>query len=170
MSQDTAARAKIRLLHCKDCRTIDVIPDFDGPPEYDTLLEIALSKHETGGYRHIGKLYDVEERVWKLENMRRALIEQIKGGGSSGLATFDSSFYDVRDQFAEDAMSCYQAHLSPKGACPDWKSDRKMLLPDTKAERKEVGLDAPRKGTAPVQYLCQHCPVNAYMERKSRGD
>ena len=56
-----------------------------------------MSRHETDGHRHVGKLYDVEERVWALPNLRSQIIEQIKGG-SSGLMAFDPHFYDTRDR------------------------------------------------------------------------
>jgi hypothetical protein len=166
MSPDTAVQPRIRILHCHDCRTLDEIPWFEGPPQYDTLLEMVLSKHETNGHRHIGKLFDVEERVWVMPNLRAQIIENIKGG-SKGLAAFDPEFYNTRDTFQEDALKCFQLHLRPAGACPDWKSDRKKLVPGTKADRKEIGLDM---STAPVQYLCRFCPVSVFYEKKERGD
>jgi hypothetical protein len=166
MSQDTAVRPKIRLLYCYDCRTLEELPDFDGPPEYDTILEVALSRHETNGMRHIGKMYDVETRVWEKKNLRETIIRQIKGG-SEGLAIIDREYYNVRDNFKSDAMKCYSQHLRPKEGCGDWRADSKKLLPNTKADRKELGLDPAKM---PVQYLCKFCPVSAYYERKSRGD
>ncbi len=157
---------KIRLLHCHDCRTLEEIPWFDGPPQYDVLLETVLSRHETNGHRHIGKLFDVEKRAWDLPDLRKTIIEQIKGG-SSGLAEFDASYYDTRDTFREDALKCYSLHLRPKEGCPDYRADSKRLLPATKADRKEVGLTM--EG-APKQYLCSFCPVQSHVEKKSRGD
>jgi hypothetical protein len=166
MSRGTTAQPKIRVFHCHTCGTMEELPDFDGPPQYDTLLEFLLSQHETNGHRHIGKLYDVEERVWQVSNLRDQIIESIKGG-SKGLAAFDPAYYDTRDTFKEDALLCYNLHLRPQEGCSDWKSDRKRLLPATKADRKEVGLDM---SGAPVQYLCRFCPVSAYYEKKERGD
>lgn len=166
MSPDTAVRPKIRLLHCHVCKTLEELPDFDGPPEYDAILEVALSRHETEGVRHIGKLYDVEVRVWEKRNLRETIIRQIKGG-SEGLAAFDPEFYNVRDTFKEDALKCYSLHLRPKGGCPDYRSDRKLLVPDTKAERKEAGLTMER---APKQWLCSFCPVQSFVESKRHGN
>lgn len=164
MTQDTATHPKIRLLHCHDCGTLEELPWYEGPADRDVTLEYSLSKHETNGHRHIGKLYDVEERVWKLENLRRTLIEQIKGGGSSGLAAFDPEFYNTRDTLKEDAATCYQAHLRPKEGCGEWRTDRKKLVPATKKDRKEVGLSM--EG-APVGWLCDFCVVRSYYERKN---
>jgi len=166
MVQDISVHPKVRILQCFDCGTLEELPDFDGPPEYDVLLEFALSHHETGGHRHVGKLYDVEERVWRMTSLRDQIIEQMKGG-SKGLAAFDPAFYTVRDTFKEDAMLCFNLHLRPQEGCGDYRSDRKRLLPDTKAERKEVGLSME---SAPKRWLCDFCPVSAYYERKRRGD
>ena len=166
MSQDTVVHPRIRVLHCHDCGTLDEIPWYEGPPEYDSLLEVVLSRHETNGHRHIGKLFDVEIRVWKLDNLRNQIIENIKGG-SKGLAAFDPSYYHTRDTFREDALKCYKEHLRPKDGCGDWRADSKILRPDTRKERLEVGLDM---SGAPKHWLCDHCPVSAYYERKARGD
>lgn len=164
MSVDTGVHKKIRLLHCHDCGTLEELPWFDGPASADIELEYVLSRHETNGHRHIGKLYDVEERVWKLKNLRNTLIEQIKGRGSAGLAVLDSTFYDVRDTLKEDAAKCYSVHLRPTAGCADWRSDRKKLLPDTKKDRKEVGLSMEK---APVRWLCDFCPVRSFYETKA---
>ena len=160
---------KIRLLHCEDCKTIDELPDFDGPPEFDDVLEALLRRHETpSGLRHVGKLFDVDVLVWQNEEARRGIIKQIKGGGSAGLAEFDATFYDTRNTFFDDAMKCYAQHLRPKGACPDWMSDSKILLPDTKAERKAEGLAAPSKTPGHKVRLCDFCVVQRFMAKKAQ--
>ena len=164
MSSDTDVHAKIRILHCHDCGTLEELPWYEGPVERDFALEYLLLQHESEGHRHRGKLYDVEERVWKLDNLRRTIIEQIKGGGSEGLAAFDPKFYDTRDTLREDAAKCYQLHLRPKEGCGDWRTKRKELVPDTKQDRKEVGLSM--EG-APRQWLCDFCVVRSYYERKN---
>lgn len=160
---------RLRLLHCHICGTLDEVPWYEGSPERDDLLEIVMSKHENNGVRHVGKLYDVEERVWQLPNLKNQIIEQIKGG-SQGLAAFDPKFYDTRDTFKDDAMACYNAHLRPKGMCPEYRDKRKILRPDTKQERKDAGLRSPTTGLAPITYLCQFCPVDSWVKAKQRGD
>lgn len=165
MSQDTATEAKIRLLLCHNCGTIDVLPDFDGPPDYDTILQVALERHRfPNGDPHIGRLLDVPERAWETEPLRDAILEQIRQG-SKGLAEADAKHYEVKDQFKEDAMSCYKAHLQPKDHCPDFNSPSKVLKPDTAADRKEAGLDPKR---LPVIHLCSFCPMRTVMEAKFR--
>lgn len=168
MSQDTVEQAKIRLLRCDTCKTIEELPDFDGPPDYDVHLNYLLSQHRTPeGHPHVGRLIDVEKRAWDMPNLRQALTEQIMEGMSSGLDVFGTNHYAVKDTFKEDAMLCFRQHNRPKEGCPDFNSASKRLMPDTRAERKEAGL--PVEGM-PVIHLCSFCPVRTYYERKSRGD
>ena len=168
MSQDTVEQAKIRLLRCDTCKTLEELPDFDGPPDYDTALQYLLSQHRTPeGHPHVGRLIDVEKRAWDMPNLRQALIQQITAGISPGLDAFGTQFYDVKDTFKEDAMLCYAQHNRPKEGCPDFNSESKRLMPDTAGDRKEAGLS---KAGMPVIHLCSFCPVRAYYERKSRGD
>ncbi len=47
-------------------------------------------------------------------------------------------------------------------------SDSKVLLPNTKADRKELGLADLSKAGGPKTKLCQWCPVHAYNVRKYR--
>lgn len=164
MSQDTVEQEKIRLLRDDDTLTLEEIPWFDGPPEYDTALQVALERHRfPNGEPHRGRLIVVEKRAWDMPNLRKALIDQIWEGRSKGLAEFDSSFYEVKDQFKEDAMTCFRQHGSPKEGCPDFRTEGKRLLPDTKADRKEAGLSS--RGM-PVIHLCDFCPVRQYYARK----
>lgn len=164
MTENVVEGPKIRLLHCHDCGTLETLPWYEGPADRDFALEYLLIQHETNGHRHIGKLYDVAEKVWELENLRNTLIEQIKGRGSPGMAAFDPKFYDTRDTLKEDAAACYQAHLRPKEGCGDWRTQRKQLVPDTKQDRKDVGLSM--EG-APRQWLCDFCVVRSYYEKKN---
>jgi hypothetical protein len=165
---DTAVNESIRLLRCNDCLTLEELPDFDGPPEYDTLLITLMDRHRfPNGEPHRGRLIKVETRAWGMSNLRQALIEQI-WAGSKGIAELDASFYDVKNTFQEDAIKCYQQHLRPQEGCPDWRSESKILKPDTKADRKEAGLSTTEG--MPVIHLCSFCPCRSFYERKQRGE
>lgn len=148
----------MRILHCKDCNTIDELPDFLGDPSQDGPLHYLVERHP----RHTGKLYRVPVAYWLMEEVKHSIIAQIKGG-STGLAAFDASFYDTRNTFQEDAMTCYQAHNRPKEGCPEFRTSRKSLLPDTAEDRKEAGLDPKAR---PKSYLCDYCPVRSHYEHK----
>ena len=164
---DTQTQGNIRLLRCDDCQTLEELPDFDGPADYDTLLLVLTDKHKfPNGEPHKGRLIRVEKRAWELENLKKAILDQI-WEGSKGLAEFDSSYYDVRQTFHDDALACYAKHLRPQEGCPDFNSPSKILKPDTKSDRKDAGISTTN---LPVIHLCSFCPVRSYMERKSRGD
>lgn len=161
----------MRVLWCLVCDTLEELPLFDGDPDNDVLLEILVQRHQfPSGEPHKGHLLRVPQLQWENIEIRKRIIEQMKAGGSKGLAEFDERFYESRDTFKEDAMACYSAHLRPKGACPDWRSEKKMLLPDTKAERKDAGLPDPKKAPGPKRYLCDFCPVSSFYAAKARTE
>lgn len=148
----------IRLLICKTCRVIEELPDYEGPVENDTLLEIMVGKHPG----HLGALGRCPVKVWMVPSLREAVIKQLQEG-SSGLDVMGTQHYATRMTFAEDALKCYSAHGRPKEGCPEFRSEKKRLLPDTKADRKDVGLSIK---SAPKIYLCDFCPVRSYVERR----
>jgi len=149
----------IRILVCRNCKTIEELPDYDGDPAMDTLLNILVSKHQQP-VEHIGLLMKFPIKYWAVPKVQAEIVKQIKGG-SEGLDVFQTNFYATRNQFAEDAMRCYSDHNRPKGQCADYKSDKKLLKPDTDKERKEAGLE--KSGVSgPKVYLCDFCPVKSY--------
>jgi hypothetical protein len=161
---------KVRLLACSECKTIEALPDFDGHPSQDHLLNALVSKHETSGRRHVGRLFDVEASRWDDENVRtevsREIAKVMSGKGETGLGT---PFYTARDTFREDAMACWKKHLRAPN-CNDYKDDSKRLTPGTSAERKAAGL--PEYNHANDRYLCEFCPVHSLVVtavRKAHG-
>lgn len=162
----------IRLVYCLVCNTIEELPPHDGPPETDVLLELTLEKHEfPSGERHMGKMFLLPVKTWSNREHQKAIIKQLKGGGSAGLDELDpdKSFYDTKMQFAEDAMQCYNYHLRPTDpGCSDYQSEQKRLLPKTHKERMELGLPDPASSGAPKVYLCNFCPYHAVVTTKKR--
>jgi hypothetical protein len=153
----------IRLLVCRNCKTIEELPDYQGRPSDDLLLNISVEKHQKPD-PHIGLLFRFPLKFWVVPKIREEIIKQI-GSGSSGLDVFGTQFYETKMAFHDDAMKCYNQHLRPKGQCPDYKSEKKMLKPTTDAERKDVGLGkAGEKG--PKIYLCDFCPVKSFNMKK----
>lgn len=161
----------IRVLWCIVCDTLEELPLFDGDPENDVLLAILVERHQfPSGEPHKGHLFRVPQIQWENDTVRREIVRQFKDGGSRGLDEFDKSFYASRDTFKEDAGVCYSAHQRPTGACSDYRSERKMLLPSTAAERKEAGLPSPKKAPGPKRYLCDFCPVSTFYATKAREE
>jgi hypothetical protein len=161
---------QIRLLICRVCNTIEELPDYEGAPENDSLLAISVERHKfPSGQEHIGTMMKVPLSAWAREDVRKEIIHKIKGGDAKGLAAIDPKYYETRSIFADDAMTCFKAHLRPSGGCPDYGSDAKALRPDTKAERKELGLAPISKSAPPTTYLCQFCPVHTHVATQKRA-
>lgn len=152
----------MRVLVCRTCRNLEELPDFQGRPEDDVFLNYVVQEHPD----HMGQLFRLPIGIWLIEEARNTLIKQLMGH-NEGLAAFDPKFYEVRNTFKEDALICYKAHRRPKGGCPDFNSDKKLLFPETKAERKDAGISTKER---PAIHLCSFCPVRLYYEKKVRGD
>jgi hypothetical protein len=155
---------QIRVLFCRTCKTFDELPDYEGRPSDDLLLNLTVDKHQRPE-PHIGILFKFPLKYWSVPKVQQEIVKQITGG-SEGLDVFGTNFYNIRMSFAEDAMTCWGQHNRPKGQCPDYKSDKKQLKPDTAAERKDAGLDKPGT-TGPKVYLCDFCPGKMYNQKRA---
>lgn len=161
------AETKIRLVVCPECKTIEEIPDHEGPLKYDYLLDAMAVKHTyPSEHLHAGLvLFDVEQKKWNNTEYRLQIIKQVQERNGAGLG---DDFYAVKETFKEDAMTCWKQHNRTRN-CDDFKSDSKRIVPDTKWERKDLGL-APMKSD---RFVCEFCPVHAVMMqrmRAARGD
>lgn len=154
---------QIRILVCRTCKSIDELPDFEGHPSDDLLLNLTVDKHQKPE-PHIGLLFKFPVKYWVVPKVKQEIIKQISGG-SSGLDVFGTNFYATRMTFADDAMACWAQHNRTKD-CGDYKSEKKRLKPDTAAERKDAGLDKPGS-SGPKIYLCDFCPVKSLVQKKA---
>lgn len=157
--------AETRLLACQQCKTIEELPDFDGPPEHDHLLAHSVQRHQTNGVQHVGLLSKVDSERWKDTNVRKEVSRQIASrlaGGETGLG---SPYYDLKNTYQTDALDCFKAHLRNPN-CSDYHSDAKRLTPGTAAERKAAGL--PEYHSPKDRYLCDFCPVQSLVEAAAR--
>ena len=161
---------KIRLLYCYNCKTIEELPDFEGRPEDDTLLEILVEKHQSAGVPHTGFLSKIGVKIWSQEKFRKEIIKNLRTRVGGGLADIDPDYYTTKATFYDDAMKCYNLHLRPAEDCSDWRAKNKRLVPKSTAElRKDVGL-APAAQTASTNvYLCDFCPVKTHYVTKQRN-
>lgn len=147
---------KVRLLVCRDCRTVEDLADYHGNPDYDDQLNYLTSKHVyPNGERHFGHLMDVESKWWEMPSARKQILEEM--GLTTGLG---SETYAHIETFKEDAAKCYSQHHRPKGGCIDWKDDRKRIGNPT-PEIAKNWRDHPFK-----VYLCDYCPVSRYVEMR----
>lgn len=158
---------QIRLLVCTTCAKIEELPDFEGDPSRDVLLQVSVEKHRfPDGTEHVGNLMKVPLKFWANPKVKDEILRQIRHG-AGGMNDLQEGFYDTKSTFQEDALKCYSQHLRPKGSCPDYKSEAKRLKPAiSKSERREAGL--PSESAGPKVYLCDFCPVKSFMMTKSR--
>ncbi len=161
----------LRLLYCLVCESIEELPPYDGDPEHDQLLEISIERRHLfpSGEPHKGHLFRVPVDEWTRQDVKHRMIEQIKGGGSKGIDEFDATYYATSDTFREDALKCFAKHLRPTDGCPDYKTDKMRLLPNTKAERRDAGLPDPKNAPGPRNYLCNFCPVQSVVDQRLRA-
>ena len=173
---ETIENEFILLLICKTCKSIQELPyskagKYLGEGKYDQtdnpFLRDAIGSCERQG--HMGMLTDVNFVYWMTPKIKESIIAQIKetftGGDNiaKGLDIFGTGFYDLKDTYSADAMSCWKLHNSPKGQCSDYKVDRKLLNAGTDKERKEVKME---KSNIKV-YLCDFCPVKMYNQKRA---
>jgi hypothetical protein len=166
---------EVRLLVCSTCKTIEVLDDYTGPPEqadrFDTVLNLATERHKDGVERipHVGQLFRVKKSAWDnptaQEQIRAQVVARLDPNAETGLG---AEAYAIRDNFKEDAMTCWDQHLRTP-TCSDYKSDAKLLTPNTQAERKEAGLAKfDKHDPATQRYLCEYCPVHSLVQQSLR--
>lgn len=163
--------ARIRLLICFTCDTIEPLPWFDGPAEYDDTLNARLAGHKTPeGHPHVGNLATVSEVSWSNPERRERILEElarVRGGGEAGLGT---AFYNVRNTFEEDAYICWSKAHGRTENCEDYKSDKKRLLPDTREERRELGLSTRARDRPGGAHLCDFCVYRSVVQTRVMRD
>lgn len=170
-TSDDSKDAKVRILICKTCTVLQPLPDFEGNPDHDEALHARVAEHQFPGSRpthgHDMQLVRVSERSWQDPGKRRSMLYEM--GKKFGLGEGDGlgvELYDIKDNFMEDAMKCWRFKHGRTANCEDYRADKMKLLPDSRAERKELGLDPSQR---PVQYLCQYCPVESIVQQRKNA-
>lgn len=158
------ATEHIRLLQCLDCKSLEELPDYEGDPRGDFLLEALLKPHKfPDGNEHRGHLHKVEKKHWDSPATRKSIEAQIRE--KSGHTGLDPDYYATKNTFQEDAHRCFAAH-NRNPACSDYKTDSKRLTPGTAAERKAAGL--PKYRSPRDMYVCHFCPVHSMVVTAAR--
>jgi hypothetical protein len=168
---DDSSHAKIRLMVCPVCRTIDPLPAFDGPDEYDETGQARATLHMFDDNRfHPFIVGTVSEESWNNPRLRPHIVDKVSqeinpvpAGDGDGLG---QEAYDVKNTFAEDAMRCWRIEHNRTKDCGDWKIDRKRLIPYTQAERKAEGLPHRARDIRSNTYLCDYCVMRSVKQSK----
>lgn len=148
-----------RLLICRDCRTIEELPDYNGPVEHDVLLDHAVEAHRfPNGEQHFGNLAVVEDAQWHNDSTRQEIINRIRAK-TTGL---ESEYYATKATFHDDALKCFAKHGRPELAvgCNDYRSDKKRL-----GNPSKMGWQV-----GPKVYLCQFCPYESEVVTAKRWE
>jgi hypothetical protein len=154
----------VRLLQCNTCKTLEELPDYEGDPKRDFLLEALLKAHRfPDGNEHFGHLHRVDKSHWDVPSTRATIEAQIRE--KSGQTGFNAEYYATKNTFQEDAHACFRAH-NRNPDCSDYKTDSKRLTPGTAAERKAAGL--PKYRSASDVYTCNFCPVHSLVVTAAR--
>jgi hypothetical protein len=161
--------ARVRLLFCHTCRSVQAVPEFHGPIEYDDTLNYRLAEHLfADGRSHELVVGDIEEEQWAKKTVRDDIIFHmaeemgfVPPGSGDGLGP---TFYAVKATYEEDAIMCWKKHKRTLD-CGDYRTDKMRILPDTRGDRKELGLSPRRQ----PQWLCSFCPVQSIKDQKQRA-
>jgi len=160
---------KIRLLYCYNCKTIEELPDFEGNPDDDVLLQVLVDKHESAGIKHAGFLSKIGVKLYSRPEVKKQVIKNLRDKVGGGLADIDPDYYTTKATFGEDAMKCFNLHLRPVEGCYDYKTEKKRLVPKGTDElRKDLGLDTAAKSQSTKVYLCDFCPAKTFVVEQNR--
>lgn len=160
----------MRLLICAKCKSIDEVPAYDGPEggedtvQYDHTMRFFVDQHIERKCTNIQDrtVGHLPTRFWLIPKVKEGIIKQIQEG-SQGLDVFGTQFYATRANLMADAMTCWIQHKQTKD-CDDYKSDKKLLKPDTAKDRLEAGME--KLGSGPKVHLCDYCPMKSLVMEK----
>lgn len=189
--------AKTRILVCDRCKSIDHVPMFHGDvsKDVDVLMEEVVERHQQshgtrelrmGGVRPEMRSYTVPLLSWEDPQQQAQIIEKVRQEhGHTGVGK--DEYYQVRDQYREDALSCFRKHGSPgDGDCPDYMTHKMRIGNPTISRADEKAADADAKILFGVARgagfskrmkadslhntkLCQWCPVHFQKREHVKG-
>lgn len=152
---NTLGEDGVRLYVCDDDKQIIPLPNHEGPYYNDFLMHRVDEQHGQRGHRFA--VLTVNKQAWEHPDGQKKIKSLIVSAAQGGKTGIEGDFYNVKDQFLEDALSCFKAHFFNEN-CNDYNSNEKRLTPGTAAERKAA--DLPEYRSARDIYLCQFCPVH----------
>jgi uncharacterized protein YlaI len=170
---------KIRLWICHECKSVDAIPWCGEDPNCEhpmcvDALEYRVAPHRlaSDSRRFHGQvnLADIEKSLWDKYSTREDVLVKLQQivdpGAGSGLG---QPLYTIAQNFDADASACWRQHNRTHN-CQDFKSQSKRLVPDTKAERKDLGLETRGRHRPTQTYLCDWCPVKSIMMQRQNSE
>lgn len=155
---------QLRLLVCRDEKTIDELPNYEGNPRDDVLLSDLLMKNHIyeSGTTHEVALIKVPAKLWRDPKIQKRIVEQLSAGASKGLEEMEGGedYYGTRNTYQEDALRCFNRHQRPKQGCIDYQNPDKRIGNPTSEGWK----------SGPRVYACNFCPVQAWVDKKKQEE
>jgi hypothetical protein len=130
---------------------VNRLRDYDGDPHNDWELKELVDRHlgaapDPRPESHMSQLFRVDDE--DLEKMDDATLKKALEDD------LDMQISEFREDFKEQAMTCYQLHNRPTGGCADYCDESRVL-------GRKTGIDPANRA-----YLCYYCPVKVWVENK----
>jgi hypothetical protein len=140
-----------RLLICRSCGIVNRLRDYDGDPGNDWELKELVDRHlgaaaDPSPDSHMSQLFRVDD-----EDLEKMDDESFKKALEDDL---DLQISEFREDFKDQAMTCYQLHNRPQSGCSDYCHESRVL-------GRKAGI-APQDRS----YLCYYCPVQVWVENR----
>ena len=170
---------KIRLWVCHECKSVDAIPWCGEDPNCQhpmcvDALEYRVAPHRlpSDPRRFHGQvnLADIEKSMWDKYSTQQDILVKLQQIVDPGAGTgLGGELYTASQTYDADAALCWKQHKRTTD-CADYKAESKRLVPDTKAERKELGLETRSRHRPTQTYLCDFCPVKSIIQTKVNSE
>ena len=149
-------KPSLRLVRCSTCKTLEEIPDYQGDPQFDLVLDDVVRRHEDK-HRDRETLVLMRVNIEDWENPQRK--RQIHKSIWSGVTGFVPEYYATKSTYQEDAAKCFRAHHFSV-PCIDWKIDSKRIGNPTKEGWKQAVVKI---------FLCDFCVVKVKVQEAQRN-
>lgn len=158
----------MRLLLCRHCKSLEELPDYDGPPENDRLLEELVRHHRAidnaAHEGNVATLMKVENRDW--EKNKSAILNQLKAPTKDG-GFGEPWIQDSHNTYLDDALKCFRRHHRPTEGCIDYRDPSKLIGRPTKEGRKAAKQQYKAEEASGVS-VCSWCPVHTWVQTQKR--
>lgn len=140
-----------RLLICRSCGTVNRLRDYLGDPGNDWELKDTIDAHlgkatDPRPEEHPSQLMLVDDDdIDKMDEqtLKKAIENEM-----------DVELKEMREDYKDQAMQCYQLHARPAGGCSDWCHESRVI-------GRKAGVPPTERA-----YLCYYCPVSVWVENR----
>ena len=163
---------KVRLLVCHNHESVEEVPwcGEDNNCTHPGCVDPLMFRVNAHGDNCRVSLVDIETAVWNNPANRPELLRRIAARTNPGEGEgIGEPLYALKDTFTEDAAKCWKRHGRTTD-CADYRHISKKLVPDTRGERKDLGLETRAKFVPTQTFLCDFCPYKSILQTKMGSD